>query len=89
METRERFKIETYVEQCGFIKKIVQILEQMYELDAGRIESYTYPFKVGGIEVSYTHPFKVGGIEVFYTHPFKVGGIEVSYTYPFKRVEYT
>ena len=32
----------------------------------------------------YTYPFKVGGIEVFYTYPFKVGGIEVSYTYPFK-----
>ena len=30
-------------------------------------ESYTYPFKVGGIEVFYTHPFKVGGIGVLYT----------------------
>ena len=56
-----------------FIKKIVQILEQTYELN-DRIEvSYTYPFKVGGIEESYTYPFKVGGIEESYTYPFKVG----------------
>ena len=48
MGTRERFTIETYVELCGLLKDYI---EQMYELNADRIESYTYPFKVGGIEV--------------------------------------